>query len=210
VQVRAGLSATANAVDSFGPTAVGAGLVDAFDAVAALALPPTVAITKAPAALSRVRRPTVEFRANRPVAFSCQVDGGPAQPCASPFTVPVDLGDGRHGIAVSGTDLAGRSASSAVSFEIDTRRPRTRIVKHPPKLIRTHRRSFRARFRFASNEPGATFVCKVDRGLLRFCGRRISRRFGEGKHSVRVRARDRAGNVDASAAVFRFRVKRLG
>jgi hypothetical protein len=209
-QVRAALTSTARPVGAFGPNAIGAGLVDASKAVAALAPPPTIAITKAPAALSRVRRPTIEFKANRPVAFSCQVDGGPPQPCASPFTVPVALGDGRHGVAVSGTDLAGRSGSGAVSFEIDTRRPRTKIVKHPPKLIRTHRRSVRARFRFASNEPGVTFVCKVDRGLLRFCGRRISRRFGEGKHAVQVRARDRAGNLDASPAVFRFRVKRLG
>jgi hypothetical protein len=209
-QVRVALGTTARPVGAFGPTAIGAGLVDAYGAVASLALPPTIRVTKAPPPLSRNRRPTIEFDANRPVAFSCEIDGGPAQPCASPFSVPLALADGRHGIAVSGTDLAGRSGSGAVSFEIDTRRPRTKIVKHPPKLIRTHRRGVRARFRFASDEPGVAFVCKVDRGLLRFCGRRISRRFGEGRHAIQVRARDRAGNIDRTPAVFHFRVERIG
>jgi hypothetical protein len=209
-QVRAALGASARPVGAFGQTAVGAGLVDAFGAVAALALPPTVKVTKAPPPLSRNRRPTIEFSANRPVAFSCQIDGGPAQPCASPFGVPAALADGAHGIAVTGVDLAGRSATVVATFAIDTKRPRTRIAKHPPKLIRTHRRSVRARFRFKSNEAGATFVCKIDRGLLRFCGSRISRRFAAGRHVVRVRARDRAGNVDRTPAVFHFRVKRVG
>jgi hypothetical protein len=210
-QVRSALTGTADPVGAFGPEAVGAGLVDAFGAVAALALPPTITVTKAPEPLSRNRRPAIEFSANRPVAFSCQVDAGPSQPCASPFVVPAPLADGSHGIVVSGVDLAGREGSSgSVLFEIDTTAPRTTISKHPPKLIRTHRRSVRGVFRFRSNEAGSTFVCKVDRGLLRFCARRISRRFGIGKHVVKVRARDRAGNVDRSPAVFRFRVKRVG
>lgn len=206
-QVRAAVTATADPVGAFGPAAVGAGLVDAFGAVAALALPPTVAITRAPEPLSRNRLPAIEFGANRPVAFTCQVDGGTPQRCASPFVVPEPLADGVHGIAVSAVDLAGRSASSGSAFfEIDTTAPRTSIAKHPRKLIRTDRRRVRGVFRFRSNEEGVTFVCKVDRGLLRFCGSRISRRFGAGKHLVQVRARDRVGNVDRTPAVYRFRI----
>lgn len=210
-QVRAVLGATARPVGAFGAPAVGAGLVDAYGAVAALALPPAIAITKAPAPLSRNRRPAIEFAANRPVAFSCAVDGGPAQPCASPFVVPAALAEGKHAIAVSGVDLAGRSGSSgSASFAIDTKAPRTSIAKHPPRSIRTHHRRVRGVFRFKSDEADVSFVCKVDRGLPRFCGRRISRRFGAGRHVVQVRARDRAGNVDPTPAVFRFRVKRVG
>jgi hypothetical protein len=209
-EVRADLAATAHPVGPFGVDDVGAGLIDAYGAVDALALPPTIAITQAPQPLSRNRRPTIQFTANRPVAFSCAVDGGTGQPCSSPYTVPA-LGDGRHGIAVSGVDLGGRLGTSPVaSFTIDTRAPRTRIVKHPPKLVRTHRRKVREVFRFHSNEAGAAFVCKVDRGLLRFCGSRISRRFEVGRHTVEVRAHDAAGNVDRSPAVFHFRVKRVG
>jgi hypothetical protein len=210
-QVRADLASTARPVGAFGPEAVGAGLIDADAAVAALALPPTITITKAPEPLSRNRRPAIEFTANRPVAFSCAVDGGAAQPCTSPFTVPAALRDGQHGIAVTGTDLAGRVGNSGTaSFRIDTKAPQTFIAKHPPKLIRTRHRRVRASFRFRSSETGATFVCKVDRGLLRFCGRRFSRRFSAGKHTLVVKARDEAGNVDRSPAVFHFRVKRVG
>jgi subtilisin family serine protease len=208
-QVRAALAATARPVGAFGPNAVGAGLIDAHAAVDSVALPPTVTITKAPAPLSRERRPTIEFTANRPVAFTCHLDGS-AQPCASPFTVPADLDDGGHGIAVTATDLSGRVGSSGVvSFVVDTRAPRTSFAKRPPKLIRTHRSRARAIFRFHSSEPVSTFICKVDRGLLHFCGAKLSRRYEEGLHTVRVRARDAAGNVDRTPAVFRFRVERI-
>lgn len=209
-QVRATLTATALPVGAFGPNAAGAGLLDARAAVDSLALPPTVTIAKAPAPLSRERRPTIEFSANRPVAFSCHVDGA-SQPCASPFTVPSDLADGEHGVAVTATDLSGRVGSSGVvAFTVDTRAPQTSIARHPRKLIRTHRSRVPASFRFRSSEPGSTFVCKVDRGLLQFCGAKLRRRFEAGLHTVRVRARDAAGNVDRTPAVFRFRVERLG
>jgi hypothetical protein len=209
-QVRADLTATAHPVGAVGADDVGAGLIDAYGAVDALALPPTVTITQPPLPLSRNRRPTVQFTANRPVTFSCAVDGGTPQPCASPFAVPA-LRDGRHGFAVTGVDLAGRAGtSSAAPFTIDTRAPRTSIAKHPPKLVRTHRRKVREAFRFRSSEAGATFVCKVDRDLPRFCRARISRRFEVGRHTVQVKARDAAGNVDRTPAVFHFRVKRVG
>ncbi len=210
-QVRAHLVTTARPVGASGVSAVGAGLVDASAALRDLALPPTIAITRAPQPLSRDCRPTIEFTANRPVAFACQVDGGAAQPCASPFVVPAALADGSHAIAVTGLDLAGREGSSgSVSFAVDTKAPRTSIAKHPPRLLTTQRRRVRGTFGFKSNEAEVTFVCKVDRGLPRFCGARLSRRFAAGRHTVRVRARDRAGNFDRTPAVFHFRVERLG
>ncbi|HEX3735651.1 MAG TPA: S8 family serine peptidase [Solirubrobacterales bacterium] len=210
-QVRADLMATARPVGAFGINDVGAGLVDADAEVSALALPPTVKITKAPPALSRNRRPTIEFSANRPVTFSCAFDGREPQTCASPFTIPTSLADGHHAIIVTGVDQAGRSGSSGVaSFTVDNKAPRTSFAKHPRKLIRTHRHKVRESFRFRSNESGVTFVCKVDRNLLHYCRPRISRRFGIGKHTVTVRASDGAGNIDRSPAVFHFTVKRVG
>jgi hypothetical protein len=210
-QVREDLLATAVPVPGFPEIdQVGAGLVDANAAVNALALPPTVTITKAPPPLSRESQPTIEFTANRPVAFSCAVDSGAAQPCASPFTFPTSLADGEHGVVVTGADLGGRVGSSGVvGFRIDTTPPNTSIAAHPPKLLRTHGRRARAVFRFRSSEPGSTFVCKVDRNLPRLCGARFARRYRTGPHVLRVRAQDPAGNVDPSPAVFRFRVKQV-
>ena len=210
-QVRAALTTTAKPVGGFGVNDVGAGLIDAYGAVEALALPPAVKVTVPPEPLSRNRQPTIQFAANRPVAFSCEIDGGAPQTCASPFRVPAPLGDGPHAIAVRGVDRAGRAGSSgSIEFAVDTRPPRTTIAKHPRKLIRTRRRRAPASFSFRSDDPAATFVCKVDRGLLRFCGSRLARRFGPGRHLVQVRARDLAGNVERTPAVFRFRVERVG
>jgi hypothetical protein len=210
-QVRAALTGTAAPVGSFGPDAVGAGLVNAFGAVFNVALPPKITVTKPPAAIGRERRPAIEFTANRPVTFSCSLDGAAFAPCSSPFTPPVDLADGGHSFEVTGTDIAGRVGTSGpIHFTIDTRRPNTFFRKHPPHHLRTRHRKVRATFRFGSNESGVTFICKVDRGLLRFCDEKLSRRFDEGKHVVTVKARDAAGNVDRTPAVFHFKVKRVG
>jgi hypothetical protein len=65
-------------------------------------------------------------------------------------------------------------------------------------------------FRFGSNEADVTFVCRIDAGFLRVCGKRLARRFRVGKHVISVRALDPAGNVDRTPAVYRFRVKRVG
>jgi Subtilase family len=87
--------------------------------------------------------------------------------------------------------------------------PRTFFRKHPPKVLRTAGRRAKAVFRFGSNETNVVFVCKIDAGLFRVCAERIARRFSLGSHVVRVRAKDAAGNVDQSPAVFRFRVKQV-
>jgi hypothetical protein len=207
-QVRSVLAATARPVGALGSNVVGAGLVDARAAVDSLALPPTVTIAEGPQPLGRNRQPTIKFSANRPAAFTCQVDGV-AQPCASPFVVPAPLADGKHSFVVTATDLSGRTGSSGiVSFAVDTTPPRTFFAKHPSKVIRTKQRRAKAVFRFGSNDTGAVFICKIGRDLERYCPRRVVRRFTPGKHAVSVKARDAAGNVDASPAVFRFRVER--
>ncbi len=210
-EVRAALTATARPLSGYGLNDVGAGLIEAREAVARLALPPVLTVTRKAEPLSRNRRPTFEFSANRPVAFSCALDGATPQLCSSPYTIPFNLADGQHGFAITAVDRAGRSASSGViDFRIDTRPPRTKIVKHPRKVIRTHRRQVRLHFRFRASEPEVIFVCKVDHGFLRFCPANFSRRFSAGKHVLVVRARDAAGNVQRKASVFHFRVERIG
>jgi subtilisin family serine protease len=205
-QLRTAMAVTARPVGAFGVEAVGAGLLDALGAVSAVALPPQVAIISPPKPLSGNRQPSIGFAANRPVVFSCVLDGGPPSLCASPFT-PAPLADGEHHFSVTGIDVAGRSGTSnMVSFSIDTRPPRTFFRTHPHKLLRTRFRKARAVFRFGSDEGGATFFCRVDGGLFHSCPERFARRFRLGPHVLRVEAGDAAGNVDSTPAVFRFRV----
>jgi subtilisin family serine protease len=210
-QLRLALAATARPVGTFGPNAAGAGLVYAFGAVSSVALPPTVSITESPPPLGRIKRPTFGFAANRPVSFRCSIDGGGLQPCTSPFAPLTPLSDGTHGFVVTATDVAGRTGRSpVVSFEIDSKRPRAFFRKRPPRTIRTRHRRAKAVFRFGASERNVTFVCRVDGGLPRFCKPRFVKRFRVGKHVLRVRAKDLAGNVSRKPAVHRFKVKRRG
>jgi hypothetical protein len=67
----------------------------------------------------------------------------------------------------------------------------------------------KATFRFASGERGSTFVCKLDRRRFKRCtSPKTYRKLAPGKHVFRVKARDRAGNVDATPTVKRFRIKK--
>ncbi|MDX6589507.1 MAG: hypothetical protein QOI84_781, partial [Solirubrobacterales bacterium] len=87
--------------------------------------------------------------------------------------------------------------------------PSTRFVKHPPKVLRTRSRTARAAFAFASDQPGVTFLCKIDGAAFRVCPAKLVRRFALGRHVLRVKARNVAGQTDATPAVFRFRVERI-
>ncbi|HEX5989649.1 MAG TPA: choice-of-anchor Q domain-containing protein [Solirubrobacterales bacterium] len=84
--------------------------------------------------------------------------------------------------------------------------PRTRIVSGPARV------GFErlAKFRFASNEPQSTFRCKVDHKRWRKCRSPYKVRVEPGKHFFRVRAIDRFGNADRTAARFSWRVKPVG
>jgi hypothetical protein len=106
--------------------------------------------------------------------------------------------------------LAGPAESDGASASAeDTSAPQTSIVEHPPKLIRTARRAVRGSFRFGSDEADVSFACRIDQGPFAGCNAAISRRFRPGRHLVQVRAGDRAGNVDSTPAVFRFRVQQI-
>jgi subtilisin family serine protease len=84
--------------------------------------------------------------------------------------------------------------------------PGTRILQHPPSLVRTAARSVRLVFRFGSDQANATFLCKVDRRAYRACASRFTRSYGLGRHVLRVKAKSSTGVVDPTPAVFRFRV----
>ena len=80
--------------------------------------------------------------------------------------------------------------------------PATKLGKHPPK--RTRKRL--AKFTFTSSEPGSDFECKFDKKPFRGCKSPLRRRVKVGKHRFAVRAIDAQGRVDATPAIFRWRV----
>jgi hypothetical protein len=81
--------------------------------------------------------------------------------------------------------------------------PQTVLRRKPPK--RTADRT--PTFRFASDEAGARFECKLDGKPYRRCRSPFTAaRLSLGAHRFRVRARDREGAVDPTPASYRFRI----
>lgn len=84
--------------------------------------------------------------------------------------------------------------------------PDTFFKRHPPEVVRTRNRTAKLTFRLGSDEPMASFLCKVDNHPFQRCAERFSHRFVRGRHTVRARARNAAGAPDPTPAIFRFRV----
>jgi hypothetical protein len=81
--------------------------------------------------------------------------------------------------------------------------PQTSLRRKPPKRSTDRTPTFR----FASDEAGSTFQCKLDRKAFRSCRSPFTLgRLSLGRHTFRVRARDSAGHLDPSPALYAFTV----
>lgn len=165
---------------------------------------PQTTITSAPAAFSGVAASTFAFVADDPAAtFECRVDGDAPSACASPYTRT--LGDGTHTFSVRAIDRAGNGDDTPAehAWTIDTVAPDTMILGAPPAADN----SATVRFEFRSDEPSTSFECALDGGAYQACGSGdLFGPIGDGAHAFAVRARDRAGNVDASPAIHAWLV----
>ena len=86
----------------------------------------------------------------------------------------------------------------------DTTAPKTRLRK-----ARINQAKRRATFSFASGERGSKFSCKLDKRKFKPCtSPKTYKQLKPGKHVFRVKARDRAGNVDKTPTVKRFKIAR--
>jgi hypothetical protein len=81
--------------------------------------------------------------------------------------------------------------------------PQTTLKRRPPR--RTHDRT--PTFRFAADERGSSFECKLDGRAFKACHSPLTtRRLSLGPHVFKVRARDDSGRLDSSPASCSFRV----
>lgn len=165
---------------------------------------PDTTIELAPDEFSRADQATFRFSSSDASAtFMCRLDDEDAQPCQSPYvrTLP----DGSHSFSVRAVDPAGNSDDSPAEhlWTIDTVAPDTTLVDGPPRADN----SVMPVFTFRSAEANVVFDCSLDNAGFAPCT--SGSEFGpvvDGAHAFAVRARDRAGNVDASPAVFAWTV----
>ena len=136
----------------------------------------------------------------------------PVVPVADRSTERDQLADHRPGDAgpERGPDAHGDPGPGPVPTPTVTPTPPAPDATPPPTSLRRARINHtkaKATFTFASGKPGSTFSCKLDSRKRRPCtSPKTYKKLEPGKHVFRVRARDRAGNRDATPAVKRFKI----
>jgi bacillolysin len=175
---------------------------------------PQTTITSYPPALTRSRSASFAFRANDGwpagsvipgATFECSRDGGAWASCASPRGYS-GFADGLHTVSVRAIN-GGLTDATPASFtwRVDATAPNTRITAGPPQTTRARR----ATFRFAHTEAGSTFLCSLDGRAFRSCkSPKLYKGLGRGRHTFRVKAKDRAGNVERTPATRVWRIRR--
>jgi hypothetical protein len=91
------------------------------------------------------------------------------------------------------SELAPPVAVGAQGGPCDRIRPNTIL-----RGIRRNRRRGRVTIRFSANEPDVTFRCRLDRRYRRCRSPKTYRRLAPGRHIIRIKAVDQAGNHDRS------------
>jgi len=102
-------------------------------------------------------------------------------------------------VSVRATDAAGNTDASPAtrSFTVDTEAPETDITSAPTATSD----SAQASIAFTVNEAGSTSECRVDGGAWVACSSPYAvNGLGNGAHTVGVRSRDAAGNVESPGA----------
>lgn len=181
-EVRDALAASAVAVGSFGPCAVGGGLVEAVGALEAIEPGPPL-----------------------PLPGTCE----PPDASGAVFVAPGNWGS-ETPPAPPVNPATPPSSISPPPGPPEVQAPSTFFAKHPAVAVRTRRHSAKVVFRFGADQAGATFLCKVDRSPFALCEPKLVRRFALGRHVVKVKARGSTGLVDQTPAVFSFRVLAAG
>ena len=172
---------------------------------------PDASIDSGPPSSTEATDATFRFSANEAGAsFECSLDGSAFAACVSP-TAYTGLDAREHRFRVRARDAVGNTDVSPATWTWtigtapppppppppDSTPPATTIEDGPASRTR----ETTAEFRFAADEAGSTFQCSLDRASWTACSSPHSySALADGEHLFEVRARDAAGNVDATPA----------
>jgi Glycosyl hydrolase catalytic core len=159
--------------------------------------PPQATITQGPSKGSHTNDPTPSFAFSSNEAgssFECRVDAQSFKVCRSPYTVP-QRSDGTHSFSVKAIDAPGNeSLARSREFTVDTTAPETTITSGPEDGSTKSNPS--PSFRFASDEPDASFECRLDGGGFEDCSSPFhASDLADGSHTFQVKASDAAQNT---------------
>lgn len=183
---------------------------------------PTVTITAKPAEQTKEREATFAFQSlESPVTFLCSVDGSAFSEAGCPVAgrPPLqDLIDGQHVIRVQARDLAGNTSLQPAEYQwfVDTVAPAPPVLEAPTgeSPVGEAKPTFKG-----TAEPNSTVSVLVDGATV--ASRFVSDASGhwevpsealltEGTHTVRLVAKDRAGNDSPLSDPVEFRLDTTG
>lgn len=178
--------------------------------------PPDTQIDSGPSGPTTNSSPTFTFSSPEPgSSFQCRLDSSNAaafKPCSSPKTYS-SLAPGAHKFEAQAIDAAQNvdPTPAARSFVVEATHegpgpgPPHLSIETFIRKTKISRARDRATFRFASNEAGATFLCKFDRKPFKGCtSPKTYRHLKPGRHRFQVEARSPLGALDPSPAVRKF------
>ncbi|MBK8254220.1 MAG: hypothetical protein IPK82_16325 [Polyangiaceae bacterium] len=134
------------------------------------------------------------------VTYECSVDGGAFAVCTQTFSTAA-LADGSHTISVRAKDAVGNVDPTPATYTwvVDTTPPDTSILTFEPNPTNDPT----GEFSFGSNEMNVTYECSIDGAAFIPCGQTLSTfALADGQHTIAVRAKDAAGNVDPTPATY--------
>jgi hypothetical protein len=140
--------------------------------------------------------------------FECNLDGGVFAACTTPLTTAA-LPDGPHTFAVRARDPVGNVDATPASrtWVVDATAPDTVLVTGPTGTVK----DTTGDFTFSSPDPAATFECSLDSAAFATCATPLTTAvLTDGQHTFAVRARDIAGNTDATPATRTWTVDATG
>jgi hypothetical protein len=172
--------------------------------------PPFANITSAPSSFSNDPTPTFDFSSTDSTAtFQCNLTGPGINTgfssCVSGKTYSA-LSDGSHTFSVKATDAVGNTSTSSRTWTIDTVLPETTLNSSVGPGEGSTTQGNDPVFEFTSNEAGATFECNLTGPDLTgdtFTACPSPKSYSnlkDGTYTFKVRAKDRATNVDGSPA----------
>jgi uncharacterized protein (TIGR03382 family) len=172
---------------------------------------PTV-ITPAHGSITSERRPEIRGKAQPNTTVVIYLDGVEIGRTRSDsngnyaLTPPMDLEDRSYTVDAA-TELEGVQSPRSPSNTFTVETLDTTLVSTPPATTVSRD----ATFEFTSPEAGVTFECSLDGAEFTPCPSPVTfTNLPDGEHTLQVRGRDPAGNVDPTPAVYTWTVGRGG
>ena len=137
--------------------------------------------------------------------FLCQRDGGSWNSCSSPLKI-TGIGEGQHSLCVKAVDCGENKDPTPACWDwyVDLTPPDTINLTAAPSSQKTN--STTISFTFSCNEDHSTpcsYECSVDGSQWNPCSSPQSySSLSDGSHLFKVRAKDKAGNVDPLPAEY--------